>query len=445
MPAVLDLSAYPELVAFFDSAPTYQLAATLNESYSFVQFGMRKELTPLQISAALGKDTHFAYIWNTQENISEQLAETLRQACYYNQTEIINFLLADSRIKTNEFLLLSILRYAVKENNLDLLEQLLRLEEIKENVHLIDLFTMALLNRNYEIARRLFVIPSVRTQYYLQHTGNDLIEFNRQLELEVTRLIRQKTSFTQKQYPTLFTIYERHNGLCDVICNYFTLMNVGRMDDPIEALNRISGTVAQRFGPEKAEKLAQTHVLSLVTFFEFLRYIFIGDIPHSILNLAEQRAVRSADRSLNVDLLSEKFESLPVGTYIKFCMYNSTPFGFPESGHNMLIYKTDDERYMFFSPDQTNPRCEFYSKEDLILMLSNLSQAYSNIAFIDNMRFMERVNQNVKETVTQTIEGSSTESAATAPLNRNSFFSGSAARSNAISSDEPPTENTPST
>jgi hypothetical protein len=201
----------------------------------------------------------------------------------------------------------------------------------------------------------------------------------------------------EKNFPNLFKIYDTHKGLCDIICNYFTLQQAGKPENSDKLLSHFKHMVdnSSRFDVGKLDKLSKTHLLSLVSFVELVKFVFLKTVPNNIFKKSEEKQLRAPDKGINQELFTQKFNDLPEGAYIKFSGFRTTASGLPDTGHSMLITKVAKDRYMFLDPDGTKPSCTFHDIKSLSSHVNDIAYRYDKIAFIDNNKFMKRVKNDI--------------------------------------------------
>lgn len=225
---------------------------------------------------------------------------------------------------------------------------------------------------------------------------DELLRFNLELEKHVEALIKEDNKkykgISRKKYPTIFKIYEKHGGLCDLICNYFTIMK----PDNLNNLSKIDQILKNNdVDLEKLENLSKTHILSLVSFIELIGFLLFKVVPNNILTYSDQRKLRTKDGGVNENLLTNKFNELEMGACVKYIGF-TTSWGLPNLGHSMLICKISKNDYIFYDPSNDgNPFCEFYDCENLVKQINVLSKEnkFEQVSFINNDKFMERVDQ----------------------------------------------------
>lgn len=136
-------------------------------------------------------------------------------------------------------------------------------------------------------------------------------------------------------------------------------------------------------------------MLSLVSFFGLLKFIFTKRIPNSILTNSEQRRLHKKNEGMDLALLRDKLAAIEEHKYIKFSGFSTNLFGVPNKGHSMLIYKLEPNRYIFFNPDKKRPSCETFSLDELCEEMNSLSKRFDRVALIDNVEFMKRANTSL--------------------------------------------------
>lgn len=239
-------------------------------------------------------------------------------------------------------------------------------------------------------------------QRHLNELKMELELLNKELETIVANYDPSYSSkITWKKFPNIFEIYEKHNGLCDLMCNYYTIKKMRgdafSLDDFIK-----NG----EFSLEKMENLSKTHVLSLSAFLDYIKFIFFGSIPCNIFTNEEQKQIRKGDGNLNEVLLSNRLDKIEIGSCIKFSTFELNQFRKPVTGHSMLITKLDEDKYMFFNPDRNSPSCSFFDKENLIDHLNKVFPKNAELAFIDNDELMKRVDKNlIDKIIDKELEG----------------------------------------
>lgn len=228
---------------------------------------------------------------------------------------------------------------------------------------------------------------------------NELKKFNVELEKATNKMFDPTNGggTNRERYPQIFRLYERHQGLCDIVCNYFTLVKPTNLGDLAAVKNLIGNFVTPdgQFNMDKIEGLSKTHILSIVGFIELLSFVLFKIIPNNILSYSEQKNLRTDDKGINQQILKSTLDRLPIGICVKFSGYQTNFIGIPDTGHSMLISKIDENNYLFFNPAPNEPQCDVYNANSLLNHLNSIAKDYDRIAFIDNDAFMQRVNQNV--------------------------------------------------
>jgi hypothetical protein len=202
----------------------------------------------------------------------------------------------------------------------------------------------------------------------------------------------------KKKYPTIFKIYKTHGGLCDLICNYFT---INKHTKNKLTFNNFKDKINE-FDFAKIENLSKTHILSLVTFFELIKFVLFNIIPSNIFTWNEQMNINN--NSVNKAILNSKFDEIPVGKCIKFIKFKTNFLGIPTTGHSMLITKVDEDNYMFFNPDSCFPEFNFFKNEELTKKIQEATLDYPRIALIDNDDFMKRVENKIHNNLCENYE-----------------------------------------
>lgn len=218
---------------------------------------------------------------------------------------------------------------------------------------------------------------------------------NKELEKFVLNLFNSKHhKFSKKNYPHIFDVYEKHQGLCDIVCNYFTIMDIGSIKDMDLLVDNFKNSNTHEFDYSKMENLSKTHILSLVTFVEVLKFIFLNIVPYNIFKKSEEKNLRTEENGINRKLFKEKMDSLENGAYIKFVAYE-TNWALPLTGHSMLINKIEPDKYIFFNPDANYPECKFLNGTQLCEKVDEIAKAFERVTFIDNMKFIQRVEDTL--------------------------------------------------
>lgn len=227
---------------------------------------------------------------------------------------------------------------------------------------------------------------------------NELKKFNVELEKATSKMFANSSGqINRKKYPQISRLYDKHKGLCDIVCNYFTLIKPTDLED-LSTIKNLMGNFIKpdgQFNMDKIEGLSKTHILSIVGFIELLSFVLFRIIPNTILSYSEQKNLRTEDRGINQEIVKRKLGRLPIGACVKFSGYEINFIGIPDIGHSMLITKIDEDNYLFFNPAPQEPQCDIYNANALLRHLNLIAQDYDRIAFIDNDAFMQRVNQKV--------------------------------------------------
>ncbi|VEB38438.1 Uncharacterised protein [Legionella sainthelensi] len=224
---------------------------------------------------------------------------------------------------------------------------------------------------------------------------NTLEACNIELEKFVLNLLNSKHhKFSKKSYPHIFDVYEKHQGLCDIVCNYFTIMDAGSIKDMDLLVDNFKNSNSDEFDYSKMENLSKTHILSLVTFVEVLKFIFLNIVPYNIFKKSEEKNLRTEENGINRELFKEKMDSLENGAYIKFVAYE-TNWALPLTGHSMLINKIEPDKYLFFNPDANYPECKFLNGAQLCEKVDDIAKVFEKVTFIDNMKFIQRVEDTI--------------------------------------------------
>lgn len=232
----------------------------------------------------------------------------------------------------------------------------------------------------------------------LEELKKELIECNKELYQYTVNLqskLESDPNFST-DCPTVLNVYKKYNGLCDLICNYFTIIKCSDLKSN-KLITKKLRAFKEDISALAVESLAKTHILSLVSFVDLCKFITTGFIPHSIFTSNEKQRVFTPSGNglkVEVNLLKDVFNRQPIGEYIKFSGF-SKRFGVPVSGHSMLICKMDEDKYLFFSPDENKPSCYVFSLNELVKAIVFYAENYQDVSFVDNEKFLEKVDQNV--------------------------------------------------
>lgn len=207
-----------------------------------------------------------------------------------------------------------------------------------------------------------------------------------------------------KEIKTFQELYNNHEGVCDLICNYLTLVKafdekkISQIKEIIfkkNILNYNNDLIL-----DKVELLAKTHILLSKDLSSFIESKII---PASILEDEEHNRLidfnlYDTNLNLNTKILDKNFAALEQGTYVKFSLYK-TENDTPSNGHSILIYKKNNTSYLIIDPSERKiilrDFCHLSTELNLIYQkyLSNCS--YDQVALIDNTKFLNSTDQDL--------------------------------------------------
>lgn len=189
-------------------------------------------------------------------------------------------------------------------------------------------------------------------------------------------------------------LIQRYNGLCDIICNHITSENILGDDAKITDYS----------SPEKNTKpmveYGKTHVLnvnSLTRFFQLVLCIIFKYYPESPLSFTEQLSINSSDKTKKKAIYNKCLDEMQNGDYYKVCIVEKK-YNIPSGGHSTLIYKNNNT-FTFFDPNFG--ATTGMTKDEIYEKISELSTSNSEVAIMDNRKFLSR-HYDLKEITRQT-------------------------------------------
>lgn len=178
--------------------------------------------------------------------------------------------------------------------------------------------------------------------------------FNFQTYPKLTVAFHQDTilkEMNKYEHVELYKINQKYNGLCDLICNSILVDNfLGHQDTDL-----LTNNITVKRLNEK--KIKNSHLLRVYSIIQIaLAYLF-GIYPDNIFSYTNQRKLVSkiSLRSKNLyvldrNVLSTGLKKIEEGDTLKLIVFNRKGLQF--SGHSLLLKKEENNRYIFFDPNQ---------------------------------------------------------------------------------------------
>ncbi|ASQ45171.1 hypothetical protein [Legionella clemsonensis] len=288
-------------------------------------------------------------------------------------------------------------------------------------------YKVTILKENAEKYRQQFLnfMAAKREHEQLQqalHHSSKLFALDQQKTVKFDQEgICFEVQLNKSLYKTLNNFVMKYDGLCELISNYVIMEDLlGKSEETLD-LNKTSFKLRERldgfielqqikssnsnFLQEKIglfainqKKIKVSHILHVATFFEKLKAYFFNKYPFSLF---PSNNIQNNDKTANVEVLTEKLNSLENGTYIKFCVFSKGFLSF--TGHSMVIKKTGDNDFSFFDPNCGEKK--HLTIDKLAAKINEAMKTYegTNMAFMDGAQYIARLQAEHTELfITQT-------------------------------------------
>ncbi|MCR9191425.1 MAG: hypothetical protein NXI01_02045 [Gammaproteobacteria bacterium] len=245
----------------------------------------------------------------------------------------------------------------------------------------------------------------------LEQLAADDEQFNTLLAVACL-MLPQETGFSQafsqgnilgnrdlRPYNKLRSLNKKYNGLCEIISNYVIAEDLlGAPDEVIRhRLEKIiyttrKNTLQLKINLPFLDAYSETHILDKATISAFSLAYFFDSYPLSLFTPGEMQAI---NKEGGRDFLIERFNQLPVGSYVKFEVFKKTFFTL--TGHSMVIKKMPSG-FAFFDPSTGEEHLDMQSLLSTIHRKKTEHSA-TTIAFIDGSRYIQAVQPDIKPMV----------------------------------------------
>lgn len=139
--------------------------------------------------------------------------------------------------------------------------------------------------------------------------------------------------------------YKKYNGLCELICNRILIDNdLGRGTKYSYLKSRV--TISRL----NEDKITKSHLLDVYSIFFKAIAILLKIYPDNILFFWDQWGLLNNNRSVNNELLNKGLGHIENGGTLKLEVFKRESSNFV--GHSLLIKKTENNKYIFFDPNQ---------------------------------------------------------------------------------------------
>lgn len=231
-----------------------------------------------------------------------------------------------------------------------------------------------------DLEKHFLHVDICRLERVLEQRGINTQEFsplfknNEYLDPKQTILFNQSWLLTEcnLQFPKkLEEIYLNYYGLCEIICN--KILIDGLLDNKDKKLLSKEITVTKL----NQDSLVKSHILKVFSIFQkTLAYIF-KKYPNNIFSISDQWNLvtkkEAGKYKINENLLFNKLSQIDSGTILKINTISRLSFSF--SGHALLVKKTDEDKFVFFDPNDGEFRG--LSGKELVEKINKVLYAFS--------------------------------------------------------------------
>ncbi len=175
----------------------------------------------------------------------------------------------------------------------------------------------------------------------IENNIDDFIPFDQSPEL-IAKLQRSS-------HETLVEIFEKHGGLCELVCNRILIDGAtSDIDDPSLVKKPIT---LERMDEDKIKK---SHILSVYSVLRRIIAFLFGIYPNNIFSCCKQwklvnKQENSTIRQVNRLILGNSLKKIENGETIKLAVFSKS--GLSMKGHSLLIKKMQNDSYTFFDPN----------------------------------------------------------------------------------------------